>query len=212
MPVYPSRRFRDPRAAMWDAATLRPHVEISLKVFQNSVQGNADPVRPALKLIFHFEQPFLQNISVQQDFYLCLRMWQTLRWSGGLKVASQKESTHPLVPGFGPTLQPGGSIRVRDDARDMIKENSMRDVMKRADHAGNILNGRPFDAPLAHGSRVLSIKVGNDVIVSGIKHIGEVKVAMVSSTHTGDPGVTESRETFAQYILLFQDCPGFFLC
>src|SRR6478736_2504154 len=94
----------------------------------------------------------------------------------------------------------------------MIKENSMRDVMKRADHAGNILNGRPFDAPFAHGPRVVSIKVGNDVIASCIKHVGEMKVAMVSSTHTRDPGVAERRETFAQCILALQDCPGFFLC
>src|SRR6478672_8182918 len=64
-PAHPGHRFRELRAAMWDAAILRLHVEISLKVFQDSVQGNADPVRPALKLIFHFEQSFLQSISVQ---------------------------------------------------------------------------------------------------------------------------------------------------
>src|SRR5580765_4996237 len=109
MTAHPGRRFRAPRAAMWDAAILRPPVEISLKVFQDSVQGNADPVRPALKLIFHFEQSFFQSISVQQGFYFRLRPWQTLCWSGGLKIAPQKESAHPLVPGFGPTLQPGSS-------------------------------------------------------------------------------------------------------
>ncbi len=133
------------------------------------------------------------------------------RLPGGFKVPSQEERTYPLIPGFGPPFQSAIDIMCCNDARNMIEKYGVRDVVERADHAGNIFNWRPLDAPLTHWTRIVSVKVLDDVITSGVKHVSQMVVTMMTGSHPGNPRVTKSSETFTQRVLSLQHRPRFFL-
>src|SRR6266849_1587845 len=83
--------------------------------------------------------------------------------------------------------------------------------MKGTDHTGNVFNRRPFDAPLTHGPGKIAVKVADDEITAGVKHIAKMVITVVTSAHSGDACVTQGSETIAQSVAARKQFPGFIL-
>src|ERR1700704_6333090 len=66
-PAAPVRRSRTHRAMTWDEVAPRLIVEISLQLFQDSMQRKPDPVRSVLLVVLNFYQSLFKRISVQQS-------------------------------------------------------------------------------------------------------------------------------------------------
>ena len=89
-----------------------------------------------------------------------------------------KARADPDTPESCPRFERGEDLRVapfrcRDD-----QTRGVRRVMKRSQHPGDISNRRALDAPFRQRTGGITLEVDDDVVLTGIENLPEMKIAM----------------------------------
>ncbi len=166
----------------WSGTALGGGIGGLVEHFEDSVDGDTDPVGAVFEFVFDLDECLLQEVSAEQDVNLPARCGEEGCFVGGLQIFGDEDAADPLVPGLRPEVELRVSGFVRDDARNVSVENGVRDIVEGADHSGDIAESGSLDAAFAHGTREFSFEIGDQDIVADEEYLGEIQVSVLANT------------------------------
>src|SRR3990167_8493833 len=99
---------------------------------------------------------------------------------------------------------------LRNDTHlDLTHERGISGVVKRLQHAGDILKWRAFDSACGQGAQGFTFKIDDHEIFSCIKNLSQMIIAVAANTHGGNFPTQEQTVKIVEVRLAIDEGQGF---